>query len=337
MAKKQEDILELTDIVEEDDTKGPKQEDDLDKELEELLDGTEKDSAQEGEGEEKSLDDELDALLEGNDSPSSNDSDAEKSEDDELDIDSIFEKLDEDLSVDGEDNTIKDVSGDTEKEPKEENLDTQKDSETVSQDDIDSLFDEQEDDTSSPKTEVQEDQEEGEETTEIEEEIEEDKNEKHEVEQGEQPEVISEEKEIKESDEKERKELDEIVINLENKLHHIETKFSQLEDTIVSKLEEITGAKTDSEQGLDVDSIFKKFDELKEDIKASIETVDKKIQEISTRIDTIETSQQKNIKDFFEDLTKELIEEVHRLVPAEAARVVREEIKALEEELEEED
>ncbi|WP_461833326.1 hypothetical protein [Desulfothermus sp.] len=328
MAKKQEDIIELTDIVEEDDTKGSKQEDDLDKELEELLDGTEKDSAQEGQSEEKSLDDELDALLEGNESPLSSDSDAEKSEDEELDIDSIFEKLDEDLSVDGEEDTIKDVSGDTEKEPKKENLDTQKGSETVSQDDIDSLFDEQEDDASSPKTEVQEDQGKQEKTTEIEEKIEEDKNEKHEVEQGQQPEVISEEKE--------RKELDEIVTNLENKLHHIETKFSQLEDTILSRLEEITGAKTSSEQGLNVDSIFKKFDELKEDIKASIETVDKKIQEISARIDTIETSQQKNIKDFFDDLKKELIEEVHRLVPAEAARVVREEIKALEEELEEE-
>ncbi|GAB6887804.1 hypothetical protein JCM13304A_13020 [Desulfothermus okinawensis JCM 13304] len=330
MAKKQEDILELTDIVEEGDVKGTNEGNDLDKELEELLDGTEEDLAKNQNGsEEKSLDEELNALLDGDDSTASKGEST--TEEDELDIDSIFEKLDEDLNIDEEEEAQEKATSNAEERVEDKSTDSENGSKTVDQDDIDSLFDQMDEKTavdneSNPPDETQATEDSSIEENKIQEEEELIGGVEEETQSIEEPKPISEE---------EDKVVSEGFLALENKLHDLEDRFSKLEDTLLSKLEEIANFEKKVEQKIDVHDILNKFDEFRDDIKASIDIVNKKIEDLSTRIDNIETSQQKVIKDFFDDLKKELIEEVHRLVPVEAARIVREEIKALEEELEE--
>jgi len=334
MAKKEEAIVELTEVVEEgENIVDNKIEDtDLDKELEDLLDvedlPTESKERSDG-GNSSTLEDELDALLEeeGKGTTTSN----EDSEGD-IDIDSIFEKLDEDLNIEDEEEN-------TQQEPVEESeVKGDKVSEKiVDQDEIDSLFEESDKET---EEEVVTDDIAQNETGSSLEDVDEKPTTLSQIEPKGEPEEF---KEVEESEQtssvlrEEFNELKEIILNLKDEINNIDNRFQELETNVVEKVKEIISEPSTESPELDLSEVNNNIEGLKREVEQIKKEFIEKIKYISEKLEKLHSLEKDSITSFFSDLKQELIQEIHTLVPAEAAKIVKEEIKALEQELEEEE
>ncbi len=279
MAKKEkEEIIELTEVVEEGEAleqREKEEEIDLDKELDELLDGNGETSPEAGDSMEK----ELDALLETNKDSTSKGPGEENKKEEDIDLDSIFDELDKDLSLDeeGENNT---GSPPSPSPPPS--------SGPVSQDDIDKLLDptEEEDLQEEEQTAPQEDKK--------------------------TPGVPTQE--------------------------DIDALFE--EDENDEEKPEPTPQQKISQQDIQEHSISPISEEI-EDIKGILHSIEEKlialegsIKNISSKIDTLSEDKGNYIKNSFKELKEDLLKNLKILIPQEAAKVVKEEIKALEEEIE---
>ena len=324
MSKKDEEVIELTEVVEEPGEKksesGEESEfDDLEKELDALLEGDEqqtnsdKTDKKEGSDKEASLDDELDTLLdEEPEETETSEYQSEQEKKDDLDIDSIFDKLDKDLNIDDEESGV--------------------DSQQINQDEIDSLFEENQEDKDSDEELVKTEEEE---KTIADQDIPEAPDEKLDTESIEETEAKANEATAKET----FADNEQLLGTLKQHITEIiDPKIKSVEEKLNNKLELILAeVQNQKHASVDEPSFQKDIDNLKHEIEKFKDLIKSELMGLSEKINNWEKVLKGHLKEVVDGLRDDLRQEINVLIPKEAAKIIREEIEAMEEELKEEE